>query len=355
MRRAPAIVVIGAGIVGASVAYHLAARGGLVTLIDKGQPGADCTAKSFGWIGDQPSPLRNVAVGEYHRLLDELQPALNVKWTGALIWSADPTETERIARERLAAGLDVRLLGRDEIAKLEPNLRRPPEVAALETSDGAAEPLEMTQVLVCAAEERGARLLLNAGDASLQTTHSRVTGVRVGSDVIPADIVVITAGTGTTQLLAPLGLSLPVEPSPATITRLVTPKPLVNTIIASYDREFRQVSPTMMISPEEVTDTDLQAVAERAISDIGAMLVGGDNVQLRGVEIGWRPMPVDGDPIIGHMPGIQGLYVTVMHSGVTLAAVAGRLTAVELIEDVSVTLLAPYRPARFSPTSASGR
>ena len=111
MIEAPKVVVIGAGIVGASVAYHLARRGVAVTLVDKGQPAGECTGKSFAWIRpDAPSsPFRSQTVEDYRRLEHELYPAMRIKWSGALVWKADPAETEQNARERTAAGYDVRL------------------------------------------------------------------------------------------------------------------------------------------------------------------------------------------------------------------------------------------------------
>jgi len=102
----PAVAVIGAGIVGASVAYHLARRGASVTLIDKGQPAADCTANSFAWIGvGGMSAFRARALEEYYRLERELRGRLRINWTGALVWSHDPAATEERIRQRVAAGL----------------------------------------------------------------------------------------------------------------------------------------------------------------------------------------------------------------------------------------------------------
>ncbi|HEY6738016.1 MAG TPA: FAD-dependent oxidoreductase, partial [Actinopolymorphaceae bacterium] len=85
------VVVVGAGIVGASLAYHLAIRGATVTVIDAGLVGSGATRASFAWIGrpitsDAPSaPLRYLALEEYRRLESEL-PALAIRWSGALSW-----------------------------------------------------------------------------------------------------------------------------------------------------------------------------------------------------------------------------------------------------------------------------
>src|SRR3954454_6671503 len=82
------LVVVGAGIVGASVAYHAARAGAVVTLVDAGRPGAGVTASSFAWIGASgvrtgpAAGLRVTATQEYRRLQAEL-PGLPVTWSGS--------------------------------------------------------------------------------------------------------------------------------------------------------------------------------------------------------------------------------------------------------------------------------
>lgn len=65
-----------------------------------------------------------------------------------------------------------------------------------------------------------------------------------------------------------------------------------------------------------------------------------------------RPMPVDGQSIVGRLPGAGWLYVAVTHSGVTLAAHLSRLIAAELAAGEPGAELAPYRPDRFTGTAA---
>jgi glycine/D-amino acid oxidase-like deaminating enzyme len=65
------------------------------------------------------------------------------------------------------------------------------------------------------------------------------------------------------------------------------------------------------------------------------------------VTLGLRPIPEDGLPAIGPAPGLEGLYLAVMHSGITLAPAVGRFAAMELLDGAEVELLAPFRPDRF--------
>ena len=345
----PKIAVIGAGIVGASVAYHLARRGAAVTLIDRGRPAGECTGNSFAWIGpaDPDTPFSGQPVEDYHRLEGELYPGLPVNWSGVLLWEEEAAETERFAEVRAAAGYDVRLLGRAEIALLEPNLKDPPISAAFAKDAGAIDPVETTKVLVRAAERFGAAVHFDTEPVSLILAGSRLVGVRLGLDVIDADTVVIAAGAGTNALMEPAGLSLPLEDSPALLIRLKTPGVLVNTVIASHARELRQISEHSMISPETALARKPKAAAAQCLLDVRRMLAGAENVEVESMGIGQRPMPADGLPILGFAPGIEGLYLTVMHSGVYYAPMMGRLASVEILDELPVALLDSCRPDRF--------
>ncbi len=68
---------------------------------------------------------------------------------------------------------------------------------------------------------------------------------------------------------------------------------------------------------------------------------------LTDVMVGKRPVPQDGRPIIGRAPNIKGLYLAIMHPGVTLAALAGRLVANEILNEQDDSLLTSYRLGRF--------
>ncbi|MGH6913163.1 MAG: FAD-dependent oxidoreductase, partial [Geminicoccales bacterium] len=81
---------------------------------------------------------------------------------------------------------------------------------------------------------------------------------------------------------------------------------------------------------------------------VGAHLRGADDLALERVTVGLRPIPQDGKPVVGSAPGVPGLYLAVMHSGVTLAPAVGRFAAMEMLDGVRLELLEPYRPERFS-------
>ena len=157
MSTAPRIAVIGAGIVGASIAWHLARRGAAVTVLDRGQPAGEATEKSFAWINatwGNPEPyfrLRFLSMQEWRRLEHELDGALGVVWRGCLIWDLADHDLEEFATRHAAWGYDVRLVGRAEIAALEPGLVAPPARAAYAAGDATIEPVAATRALLAAA------------------------------------------------------------------------------------------------------------------------------------------------------------------------------------------------------------
>lgn len=335
------IVVVGAGIVGASVAYHLSACGVPVTLVDTGPPGSGVTRSSFAWIGrpdssDQPSAaLRNLAVEEYHRLAAEV-PELPVRWSGSLCWDGFQ---ETLGRETT------------ESATLEPALLDPPARAFHHPEDGALDAVAACEVLVATARDRGARLVTGTRVTRLVRRGDAVCGVDTTAGAIPADDVVLAAGTGSTALCAGVGLNLPVASSPAVMVRLRADPGLVRMIVATPSMEFRQLDDGTVLSPVahrgESDPASLERTADRVRDLFATTFAGGGGAVVEAAEVGGRPMPVDGEPIIGRFDDVGGLYVTVMHSAIALAAAVGRLAAAEIATGVLAPELAGCRPGRF--------
>ena len=63
--------------------------------------------------------------------------------------------------------------------------------------------------------------------------------------------------------------------------------------------------------------------------------------------VGTRPVPIDGFPVVGNIEGHEGVFVAVMHSGVTLAPLIGKLLASEMLKNSKSPLLESFRPSRF--------
>ncbi|MCP4999586.1 MAG: FAD-binding oxidoreductase [Hyphomicrobiales bacterium] len=353
----PKIIIVGAGIVGASIAYHLTRRGAAVTVIDGGEAAEGATARSFAWINawsgaSEPyARLRHHSLQEYRRLQHEFNGTLPLKWCGTLVWKSGPEETEQRARDQAAAGYDVRLVGPDEIARIEPNLRNPPATAAYAPGEGCAEPEETTRMLLQAAQEAGAALMHSTPVDDLVLKGNRITGVRTAGTIIGADTVVVAAGTGANALAATVGVDAPMEPSPAVLAHFRWSGPLIRAVVINPALEVRQITQDVIVAAANYIDDSEEngpeAVAVRMLSQIRAGFAGADMVQLDNVQVGWRPMPADGLPIVGFAPKMSGLYLSVMHSGITLAPAIGRFAAVEILDEVEVRMLDICRPQRF--------
>ena len=86
----------------------------------------------------------------------------------------------------------------------------------------------------------------------------------------------------------------------------------------------------------------------RILARIAAVLPAAKDARLERLTLGFRPMPLDDRPIVGPVPGAPDVYVSVTHSGITLAPILGRYATRELVDGDRVDALAPYRPERFS-------
>ncbi|MFF0725361.1 NAD(P)/FAD-dependent oxidoreductase [Streptomyces sp. NPDC004134] len=348
------VVVVGAGVVGASVAYHLARLGVRVTLLDReAAPAAGVTGASFAWIGgaagDWPGgaeDLRGSVLADHRRLAAEV-PGYAVRWTGSLTWTGEPTAGDTPAvpgRHRVV---------RDEIAALEPHLRNPPPHAFHTPGDGGLDPEAMTRALIAAARARGATVLLGTAVTALETAAGRVTGARTATGFHPATTVVLAAGTGVTALSAALPAEVPVPESPAFRVRVAAPPGLVKTIVATPEFEVREVTDgeLLMTIPHagDSSPATLAQTAENALRHLKDTFRGADSCRLLDHRLGRRPIPPHG-PLIGYAAPDRSAYVAVMHAAVTLAPTAGRLIAAEL-----TTGEAPPGLRRCRPPAAGGR
>lgn len=346
------VVVIGAGIVGASLAYHLAGKGAQVMLVEAEDIASGVTGRSFAWINtshsgpDPIAPLRGAAIQEYRRLETEL-PGLKVRWTGALSYGADPCEAQQASGNPPSPNL----VSRSQILDLEPNLKHPPQQAWYAAEEGALDAVQATHALLVGAQAHGAQVLTQTRVLGFTTQGAQVTGVETTGGSLEADIVVLAAGTGTNQLTELLNLPLPIAASPAIFIRYASQPDLVRSIISNPEMEVRQGTDGRLLAAEDYLDDALQnqpaAIALRTAQAIQHELHGVASIEPEWACVGLRPMPVDGMPIIGYLPDIGGVYVCAMHPGVTLAAIVGRLASEEIIDDTASPDLAPCRPGRF--------
>jgi glycine/D-amino acid oxidase-like deaminating enzyme len=300
------VVIVGAGIVGSSLAYHLARQGVSVTLIDQARsPAAGVTGNSFAWIGDGgddwpggAEDLRGSVLMDHRRLEIEL-PDVTIRWTGSIAWTEDSAPAGR--GDRLERG--QHWISRSEIGALEPNLVAPPERAVFAPNEGGVDPVLMTEALVNAARALGAQVVLGSAATSLKMVGGRVEGVTASAQFYPASTVVLAAGTNVPTLCEPLGVKLPVAASPALLMRVAAPPGLVKTIIDGPWFNVREVrnGDLLMTAPEAggLSEAGLQQLAQSTVDRLRAAFGNDDAIRLLGHHLGMRPMPANG-PIVGY-------------------------------------------------------
>ncbi len=94
------------------------------------------------------------------------------------------------------------------------------------------------------------------------------------------------------------------------------------------------------------TDTSRES-GEQFLKTASQVLPAFEKAGVEKLTLGWRPLPQDEFPVIGFAAGRRDVYVTVMHSGVTLSPLVGHLAAAEILDGIEAEPLAPYRLARF--------
>ena len=350
------VVVVGAGVIGAVIAFHLARRGVRVTLVEREAPGEGASASSFAWINAAATEgsqayyrLRLQSLFEYRRLEDEL--SLPIARGGRLEWRDDFDTLEKESRELALLGYPIRTMGRDEVRAMEPELLVPPERAVFAELEGAVAPVDMVRRLLDAARGLGATLHEGRPVNALSVEEGAVTGVKTANGRIRADRVVLAAGIGSEALAAGAGVSLPTDNKPGLLVYTRPSAPLLGRVVLAPDLHMRQESDGRIVAGRDFgggpVPNDPWAEGERLLDDLNQRLRTPVPLELDNVSVGIRPVPRDGFPVVGFTPALAGLYIAVMHSGITLAPAIGRLAATEILDGLEVELLAPFRPSRF--------
>ncbi|MFF8918189.1 NAD(P)/FAD-dependent oxidoreductase [Streptomyces sp. NPDC015032] len=334
------ILVIGAGIVGASIAHHLARSGRRVTVLERSSAAEGVTGKSFAWIGFAKSAaaaysdqLRGRAAEEFDRLKRELTEPVGLRSCGAITWEETEAETREFIDSHHALGHPIRLLSREDVLAREPSLLKAPKVAAYAPGDVGVDPAAFTRALLRAAEENGATVHPGTDALSLLTDGTEVRGVSTAHGPVYGSTVVLATGTETPRLAASTGAVVEIDASPCCLIRYSTPYPLVNGILSGPDFEIRQLDDTTLIAAEDVPEgfeNDPRELARPTLRAIRRLLAGGNEVELLDAAIADRPVPRDGRPLLGYAEGVSGLYLAAAHPAMILSGAIGAHVAQEL-------------------------
>lgn len=362
------IVVAGAGIIGASIAYHLARRGAQVTIVDKAQPASGTSKDSFAWINATYSKqpwhyfrLNYLGIQAWQLLERELNGALQVQWGGSIQWHSDASQA-RLLREQVPAhqawGYRTQLVDESDLQQLEPHVQfAPVEAGAICEEEGHVDPVHAVEVLFNAAQQLGAEVKTQCEVMALESRNGQLCAVNTTMGQINADVLVVACGVDTPRVAALAGLTVPLKDSPGLLLHTTPQEALIERVLLAPGAHIKQKldgrivtganfggSPTTDTSPEHAKR--MLAQAARFLPQLNDSHAT-DPANIDKVSLGWRVLPKDGHPIIGYAGTQPPLYLAAMHSGITLAPLVGRLAATEILDGVEVELLQPYRLARF--------
>ncbi|MBT2680285.1 FAD-binding oxidoreductase [Bacillus sp. ISL-35] len=341
-------VVIGAGILGASTAYHLAKAGNSVTIIDRGEPG-QATDAAAGIICPWLSQRRNKAwyflakngAAYYKSLIQQLEKdgehETGYKQTGAISLhnvseKLLKMEERAIQRREEAPEIgDIEQLDAKKTRALFPPLSE--EFSSVHVSGAArVNGRLLRQALLASAQKHGARWI--EGSAALDVSSGKVTGAIVGGTRYEADKMIITAGAWAPELLRPLGMELKITPQKAQIVHLqleteetgdwpVVMPPNTQYIVA-FDGGKVVIGATHendMGFDRRPTLGGMQEIIDSGL-EVAPGLADGTFIETK---VGFRPVAPNFLPIIGYVPGFENLFLAngLGSSGLTVGPYLG--------------------------------
>ncbi|KAI1080164.1 glycine/D-amino acid oxidase, deaminating [Whalleya microplaca] len=358
-QSSPHVVVVGAGIIGASLAYHLTKKGAKVTIVAS-ELGGVATPDSFAWLNASWSnpkfyfEFRRRSMAGWKQLASEL-PDLPIQWCGSVTWDLPSDQLETYLSQHSSWGYDIRRIERQAIEEAEPSLEpgSVPDWALQVAEEGAVEPVAAARLMIADAEARGASVLTASVTGFIQR-DDHIVGVVTSSGPIEADHVVLAAGTGSVPLCASVGITLPVSSRPGLLVHSQPTEKRLKGLVIATKLHMRQTADGRVIAGAEFAGgkpgSDPKATATGLFAKVKGILKESDALEMEFFTVGQRPTPKDGLPILGPS-GLKGLTLAVMHSGVTLAPIVGSLIANQVVTGDSDPALSAFTLNRFNTTS----
>src|SRR6201991_545442 len=381
MPSSPDVVVVGAGVVGASCAHFLAAAGVRVRLLEGSYVGAGssgaCEGNVLAWDKEleRELPLALRSADLWAGLAERLPDDFEYDRKGSIVVAETEDELAAAAeRARVLAGLGVHgeVLDADALRREEPHAAHDLPGGVLYPTDAQLEPRLATAALARAAVCHGAELVTDTTvERILRGADGRATGIETGAGPVAAGTVVGAAGVWTPQLLETAGLTVPVTPrkgqvvvlerSPVVFRRKLSEAGYVAAVEA--DAAALQVAMVVESTPSGTAllgssrqhvgfdrDVDLSVAGEIARRAARFFPVLRDARALR-VYAGLRPLTPDHVPIIGPFAEAPNVCVATGHegAGIGLAPATGELVAAWHTGAPSKIPIGWFSPDRFAP------
>jgi glycine oxidase len=354
-------------VIGSGIAFELAQRGVAVTLIERGRIGGEASGASAGvitiptrpWFIPERLELGRLSQERYPALVEELEARTGIGldyWRpGEWAIAADEEHAEvedALAAWQLGEGLDVEPVPVDEARRREPALPETLVSAWFRPGVGSLSVRRLSQALAAAAKQLGATVLEETPVGGLRREGDRVTGVRLLDREIAADTTVLATGAWTRLLGDMLGATLPTKPIKGQLIAYANAPLRPATVIAGHGGYVRPRpdGTTLVAATEEDVGFDRRVTGEgvawllELTRTLCPILLQGEVAE---TWTGLRPGTETANPLIGPVPGYDGLWVSAGHfrtgakeAPATAALVAGALTTGEI-----PALLRPFAPA----------
>ena len=236
----------------------------------------------------------------------------------------------------------------------------PAEGAIFNPGEGWVELAALIDHLCTQLVARGGTIRTDAGRCRSVVRGDRVTGVRTGTgDTLVVDAAVLATGPAVPGTVAELGIRVPDATPVALLVRTsAVPTPL--RAVLNTPRVAVRPTPRGSLvldagwsEKEVVVRRDgTYEVRETTVQDLlreaSAVLQGNPQLTLESYGVGLKPVPADGEPVVGELPGVSGYHLAFTHSGATIGLVIGELLADEVVTGERSPLLETFRPSRFA-------
>lgn len=380
--RVADVVVVGGGIVGTAAAAFLAEAGLRVVLVEREGLASGASGANSGIVQHPFDPILAELYREtvaLYRQLAATSPGFPfpAEPTGMLFVSPSEDAARNQARTIGDAfpEIETEVVGEDELLRLEPAIAARTWACWARIGFPVA-PGASTYAYATLAESRGVSIR-QGRSAALALDGDRVVGVRVGDGMIPAGVVVVAAGPSSSPLIDPAGAWRPISPLWGVVVEAELPAPprliLEEAGIETTIGLPRDVSPEPTSSRAESPDpdaVDFSLVPLPGASVVGSTFLHGEPDQrdwvepilaratryvpavedapIRGHRACARPWSLDGRPLIGAVPGLEGLFVCAGHGpwGISTGPASARLLA-DLVLSRDPRIRPELSPSRF--------
>ena len=364
------IVIVGAGVIGLSIAWHLAREGATVTVIDKGPVGRGSSWAAAGMLApfaeakerDAFYQLTIAALRAYPAFVSALQEQTGLETelsrVGLLRVALDE-DGEKALRATFSRqcgdGLPVHWLAGEEVRKLEPGLSPGIRAAILSPEEWHIEPRKLTRALAVACAERGVEILEETPVEGFRSATGRVTAVCAAGKEVSTGQVILASGCWSGGVGQSLGVTLPVSPVRGQILALgpCLPSPVRHTIYADHGYLVPKADGRVVVG---ATQEDAGFDCRPTCAGIGGLLAMAPklapklaDMPIESMWVGLRPASRDGLPIMGRLARFENVYAATGHfrNGILLAPITGDLMTKLILHNEPSPLLDSFRPDRF--------